>query len=373
MPRAVGSLRVLISGAGIAGATLAALLSRQGHQVTLVERDHGPRSSGNPVDVRGPAMGVIDDLGLGAPLRDLATRVRQLVVVNAAGTPVARMPTQRRGGDVEVARANLCALLLSAAQHEVDVRFGDTLTSIQSEGRGAQVTFERAAPQRVDLVVGADGLHSTVRELAFGPEEDFVDHLGLYVATVRLPGALERDDTVVLYNEPGTAIALHPGAASPGAAFFFRSTARCQPRDRSAARGLLERAYSQGGWRSRELLDHYLSADDAYFDAVSRVTVASWVRGPVVLLGDAASCITLFGEGSSAAITGAATLTRSLEAHPLDPGTAARRYQSRHRTATARGQRAAPLSSRMLIPASRPGIALRDRALQLASAIDRHR
>lgn len=372
MPRAVRSLRVLVSGAGVAGATLAALLSRHGHQVTLVERDDAPRSSGNPVDVRGRAMEVIEDLGLSEPLRDLATRVRELVVVDAAGTPVARMPTQRRDGDVEVARADLCALLLTSAQQDVEVRFGDTLTSVRAGDEGAEVTFERAAPEHVDLVVGADGLHSTVRRLAFGPEEDFVHHLGLYVATVRLPDVLERDDAVVLYNEPGTAIALHPGARSPGAAFLLRSSARCEPHDRGAAHELLERAYGHGGWRSRELLDRYLCADDTYFDTVSRVKVANWVRGPVVLLGDAASCVTLFGEGSSAAITGAATLARSLALHPLDPDTAVRRHQLQHRAATTRGQRAAPLSSRVLIPASRPGISLRNRVLRLASATGRH-
>lgn len=359
-------MRVLISGAGIAGATLACLLVRDGHQVMVVERDQGTRSSGNPVDVRGSAFSVIERLGLLSRLRDVATRVHELVFVDATGRPIAKMKTRRGDRELEVPRADLSAMLLDSSQQEAELRFGDMIVKVESDDHGADVTFERAAPERFDLVVGADGIHSAVRRLAFGPEAAFVTHLGLYIATVRLHAALERDDAVLMYNEPGAAIALHPATVSPIAAFMFRSHVELDPHDQNGSRGLMTHTYSNAGWRAPDLLSSYLAADDRYFDAVSRVRVPSWTRRRVVLLGDAASCITLFGEGSSSAISGAETLARSLAAFPQDVARALLHYESDHRALAGRGQRVAPLASHLLIPTSRVGIMLRNYGLRLA-------
>lgn len=360
------SLRVLISGAGIAGATLACLLARDGHQVTVVERDQGTRSSGNPVDVRGSAYPVIERLGLVSRLRDVATRVYELVFVDETGRRIARMKTRRGDREIEVPRADLSRMLIESSQQDAEVRFGDTLVGIEPDDHGVNVIFERAAADRFDLVVGADGIHSTVRRLAFGPEAAFVTPFGLYIATVRLATALEREDAVLMYNEPGAAIAIHPATVSPIAAFMFRSGVQLDPRDQNSARNLMTRTYGEAGWRAPDLLSSYLAADDRYFDAVSRVRVPSWIRKRVVLLGDAASCITLFGEGSSSAISGAQTLARSLDAFPRDIARALVHYESDHRALAGRGQRVAPLASHLLIPKSRTGIRLRNRGLRLA-------
>ncbi len=359
-------MRVLISGAGIAGATLACLLVRDGHQVMVVERDQGTRSSGNPVDVRGAAFPVIERLGLLSRLREVATRIHELVFVDATGRRIAKMKTRRGDRELEVPRAELTAMLLDSSRQEAEFRFGDMIVKVESDDHGADVTFERAAPERFDLVVGADGIHSAVRRLAFGPEAAFVTHLGLYIATVRLHAALERDDAVLMYNEPGAAIALHPATVSPIAAFMFRSHVEVDPRDQNSSRGLITHTYSNAGWRAPDLLSSYLAADDRYFDAVSRVRVPSWTRRRVVLLGDAASCITLFGEGSSSAISGADTLVRSLVAFPRDVARALLNYESDHRVLAGRGQRVAPLASHLLIPKSRVGIMLRNHGLRLA-------
>ena len=359
---------MLISGAGIAGATLASLLGRDGHQVTVVERDQGVRSSGNPVDVRGNAFGVAERLGLVPRLRDIATSVRELLLVDAAGGRVASMKTRRSDErELEVPRADLCAALIETAQRDAEFRFDDILVAIRSDGDGANVTFERGPADRFDLVVGADGIHSGVRRLVFGAEEDFVQRLGMYVATVRLPIAVERDDAVFLYNEPGVATALHPATGSPVAAFMFRSRVSVDPRERERARSLMAAVYGDLGWRSRELLTGYLAADDTYFDGVSRVRVSPWSRGRVTLLGDAASSVSVFGEGSSSAISGADALARSLSATPEDVPSALARYESTHRRVTGRGQRAVPIVSHLLIPSSRAGIALRNQALRLTS------
>ena len=209
-------------------------------------------------------------------------------------------------------------------------------------------------------------VHSGVRRLAFGPEADFVQHLGMYVATAKLGIPLERDDVVIMHNEPGTAVALHPGAGSPGVAFMFRSQARIDHRDSDAARQLLKETYRNGGWRTEELLSAYLAAEDVYFDSVTRIRMSSWSRGRVTLLGDASSCVSLFGEGSSSAIEGAATLAASLAASPHDIPSALARYESAHRAITRPRQRGVWIASHLLIPRSHLGMTLRDRVLRLA-------
>src|SRR5215217_3851812 len=251
-------LTILISGAGVAGATLAALLGRAGHRVTVVERDQGVRSSGNPVDVRGAAYQVAERLGVMSRLQDAATKVRELIFVDDAGRRVASMRTrQREDREVEVPRTDLSAILVEASRGDAEYLFDEMITQIHPDDSGVDVIFDRAAPRHFDVVVGADGIHSGVRRLAFGPEADFVEHLGMYVATAEVGVALERDDTVIMHNEPGTAVALHPGTGSPLAAFIFRSRAHIDHRDSDAVERLLKQTYRRTGWRTEELLSAY--------------------------------------------------------------------------------------------------------------------
>jgi 2-polyprenyl-6-methoxyphenol hydroxylase-like FAD-dependent oxidoreductase len=358
-------LTVLISGAGIAGATLAALLGRAGHEVTVVERDQGVRSSGNPVDVRKGAYQVAERLGVMSRLQDAATKVRELIFVDNAGRRVASMRTRQSDREVEVPRADLSAILVEAGRDDAEFLFDEMINKLHPDGRGVEVIFDRAAPRRFDLVVGADGINSGVRRLAFGPEADFVEPLGMYVATATLGVPLERDDLVIMHNEPGTAVALHPGTGVSGVAFMFRSEVRIDHRDPDAGRQLLIEVYRDVGWRTEELLSAYLATDDVYFDSISRIRVPTWSRGRVTLLGDAASCVSLFGDGSSSAMEGAATLAAALGESPHDIPTALARYESAHRAVTRPRQRGVLIASHLLIPRSRLGIALRDQALRL--------
>jgi 2-polyprenyl-6-methoxyphenol hydroxylase-like FAD-dependent oxidoreductase len=358
-------LTVLISGAGIAGATLAALLGRAGHEVTVVERDQGVRSSGNPVDVRKGAYQVAERLGVMSRLQDAATKVRELIFVDNAGRRVASMRTRQSDREVEVPRADLSAILVEAGRGDAEFLFDEMINKLHPDGRGVEVIFDRAAPRRFDLVVGADGINSGVRRLAFGPEADFVEPLGMYVATATLGVPLERDDLVIMHNEPGTAVALHPGTGVSGVAFMFRSEVRIDHRDPDAGRQLLIKVYRDVGWRTEELLSAYLATDDVYFDSISRIRVPTWSRGRVTLLGDAASCVSLFGDGSSSAMEGAATLAAALGESPHDIPTALARYESAHRAVTRPRQRGVLIASHLLIPRSRLGIALRDQALRL--------
>src|SRR6202044_2352807 len=172
---------VLISGAGVAGPTLAYWLSGYGFRPTVVERSEGQRSSGNPVDVRGEAMNVAERMGILPRLREAATSVSGVAFVTASGRRIGQLPVGRPdGAEVEVPRADLAAILYDVAREHAEFLFDDSITALRQDADGVDVTFSRGAPRRFDLVVGADGLHSAVRRMVFGPEAGYVRHLGMY-------------------------------------------------------------------------------------------------------------------------------------------------------------------------------------------------
>jgi 2-polyprenyl-6-methoxyphenol hydroxylase-like FAD-dependent oxidoreductase len=366
---------VLISGAGIAGPTLAYWLARHGFHPTVVEHAGALRSSGSPVDVRGRAVDVAERMGVMPRIRDAGTHVTDMSFVNATGRRVGRVnmrALQRAAGsrEVELPRGDLASILYQASRDHAEFLFDDSIVALSQDEHGVSVTFDRAHPRRFDLVIGADGLHSAVRRLAFGPESDFVHHMGLYVATMRLDGLdglIERGREVIMHNTPGRAVAIHPSRGDALAFFAFRSPAvpDFDPHDTAQHKRLLAAAFADGSWRVPELLRRIHAADDLYFDSVSRVRLRPWGHGRVALLGDAASCVSLFGDGSTLAMAGAFTLADELAANPGDHRLAFRRYEARHRTLVDPKQRNLARGASLLIPATRRGILARNLVTRL--------
>ena len=362
------SRTVLVVGAGVAGSTAAYWLARNGWRPTVVERSAGLRSSGAPVDVRGPAVPVVERMGVLPRLRAAATSATRLDFVDDRGRRIGSIPQQSGAGtEIELPRGDLAAALADTCRDAVDFRFDETVVGLADDGHGVDVVFERGAPRRFDLVLGADGLHSRVRRLAFGPEPRFVRHLGLYVATLTLDGPVADPHTVVMHNTPGRSVAVHPATGRALVAFIFRSPhlSDLDHRDVDRHRRLVVAAYAGGGWRIPELLDRVQTADDLYFDAVSQVRLDSWSRGRVGLLGDAATCASLLGDGSSMAIAGAATLADALAARADDVTAALRAYETRHRPLVESRQRAVGAGAAFLVPATRGGLTARNLAVRL--------
>lgn len=287
-----GMRDVLISGAGVAGSTLAFWLARNGFRPTVVERSPGLRSSGNPVDVRGPAVPVVTAMGVLPRLREVATRARRMRLLDADGRQVTTvaMPAAK-GDEVEVPRADLAAVLHEAARDDAEYLFDDVITGLTQDEGGVEVTFDRAAPRRFDLVIGADGLHSNIRRLAFGPERDFVQPTGIYVATTALGEPVDHPEEVLIQNTPGRLVSIHPGRDKALVAFIFRSAVE------GADERIVREVYGDAGWRVPELLEKFRAADDVFFDAVSVVELPRWSRGRIALVGDAASYVSLLGMG----------------------------------------------------------------------------
>jgi 2-polyprenyl-6-methoxyphenol hydroxylase-like FAD-dependent oxidoreductase len=368
----MGNRTVLISGAGIAGTTLAYWLAWHGFRPTVVERGLWQRATGSPVDVRGQALRVAERMGIQARLRAAATNVAGMRFVDAAGRTVGRinlraLARSTGGRDVELPRGALAAILQTASAEHAEFVFGDSIAGIAQDEHGVDVTFEHGRPRRFDLVVGADGLHSAVRRLVFGPEHNYARHLGLYLATVPIAGPAEDAREVVMHNTPGRAVALHPSPDGQIAFFAFRrpQLADFNHRDIEQHRLLLAAAFGTASWRAPELLARAYAAEDLYFDAVNRVQMPTWTSGRVTLLGDAASCVSLFGDSSSLAMAGAFALAEELAATPNDHRAALRRYEGRHRRLAEPRQRGADQAAHLLIPTTWAGIRARNAATRL--------
>ncbi|WP_344934763.1 FAD-dependent monooxygenase [Sphaerisporangium flaviroseum] len=321
---------VLISGAGIGGPALAYWLNRYGHTVTVVERAPGPRPGGQAVDFKGAThLTVLERMGILDDVRRLQTGGTDQEIVDADDRRLAVLPGEFTGGELEITRGDLARLLYEkSAAAGCQYVFGDSITSITETSGGAHVTFEHGAPRTFDLVVGADGIHSNVRRLAFGPESDHVRFLGHYYALAEGLGSL--GSVAKMYNEPGRMVA----TGGPGAAAFFVFASPQLDFDRydtEEMKRIVIDAYAGMGWRTSTVIEMVRHAHDFYLDSISQVRVEHYSKGRTVLLGDAAYGNTLGGFGTGLAMVGAYVLAGELAAAGGDHRVAFQRYEEEFR------------------------------------------
>ncbi|HUG86578.1 MAG TPA: FAD-dependent monooxygenase, partial [Euzebya sp.] len=300
---------ILVVGASIAGLSMAQRLSERGHDVTVVERSADLRRTGAPIDVRGEAlrvaadMRVLDHISVNrvANTRDPAFTT----FVDEAGDEVAMLPveyTLDSPEDIEIARDKLIDILHGAIDPSVEFVFGDAVTDVIDTGAAVEVTFASRDAASYDLVVGADGIHSSTRRSVFGPESRFRRHLGLYTAIVEVPAELGVPLESHTYNVPGRMATISDfGDRALGWLAFRAPELDYDHTDLEAQRRLLLDAYDGvTGWRVEEILQAFATATDFYFDSVSQVHMDQWSAGRVVLVGDAAHAASLLsGRGTS--------------------------------------------------------------------------
>ena len=363
---------VLISGGGIAGASLAYWLGVSGYAVTVVERAPGLRTSGAaPVDFRGDQLALLERMGVLGDIQACQTGMGDQTVIDASGRRLSTFPSVLFSGDVEIERGDLARILYDRSAGAAEYVFGDHITDITQDADGVDVTFAHSAPRRFDLVVGADGMHSAVRRLAFGEESQFRHDLGLAIAGFDVPNTFALDHGGLIYNEPGRLVMVTSGRDSARASvglMFAVSLPDYDWRDTDGQKRIVTEHFAGVGWQAPALLAALRDAPDLYFDTVGQSRLGHWSAGRLVLLGDAAWCTGPGGNGTGHAMLGAYTLAGELALACGDYAAAFRRYEQIMRPPVTKSQKNAAGAGRFLTPATERKIRNRNRTFRILSS-----
>ncbi|WP_341944939.1 FAD-binding domain [Microbacterium sp. LWH11-1.2] len=365
-------MKILIVGAGVAGPTVAHWLLSGNHEVTIVERASAPREGGYLIDFWGAGFEVAERMGIVPRLSEVGYAVRELREVDDRGQTIARMDPRRAaksasGRFLSVARSDLAAIILSGLEGRVETLFGDTVTTIEDRGDRVVVQFAISPARDFDLVIGADGLHSSVRRQVFGSESDFERYLGIMVAVFVLDGYEPRDELVgVTRTTVGRQVlrfAQRDG--STVVALTFRHEAASPLGDLTAQQDLLRDYFADMRWEVPEILDRMPDARSFYFDRVSQIRMPDWSRGRVVLLGDAAACASLLaGQGSALAMIEGYVLAQALNDPDNDHTAALIEYEHALSSFVRSKQDAAARMGAAFAPRNRFELALRNGAIR---------
>jgi 2-polyprenyl-6-methoxyphenol hydroxylase-like FAD-dependent oxidoreductase len=364
-------MRIVINGAGIAGPTLAWWLRKAGHEVLLVESAPQLRRGGYIIDFGLVGYDVAEKMGLIPRLRELGYQVKELRFVDRHG--------RKRGGTstdsvrwllhdryTSLRRSDLAATIYGALDDGVETIFGDSVAGIEEQAHCVRVSFDHAPPREFDLVIGADGWHSRVRRLAFGPDAAGVEvSLGYHVAAFEVAGYRPRDELVYLgYGVPGRQI-FRFSMRDDKTLFLFAFRDEYLPPGSPASdeerRAALAHVFAGVGWECPAILAALEGVRDMYFDRVSQIHLDRWTKGRTALIGDAAACISLFGgEGAGLAMAEAYVVAGELRNCGGDHTAAFTRYQERLTPFLRRKQRMAVRGASAIAPKTALGITFRN-------------
>ena len=360
-------MKVLVCGASIAGPTLAYWLSRNGFNVTVVERSPALRKAGgHAVDLFKPAMDIAEKMGVLAEVEAKATgtevieayregRDRRYVI------EIGRLMSAVSDRHVEIMRDDLSQILYDVCRDHVDFRFGESITQIAEDTDGVDVVFESGLSERFDLVIGADGLHSNVRRLVFGPESEFATWIGAYLAVASVPNYLALHDRTVMTCGVDRMAGLYSDAqmGDARAIFMFRPSHELDYdyRDVAAQKLLLRKVFDGFGPHVTPLLDAAERADAFYLDSITQLRMDSWSRGRVCLVGDAGYCPgPAVGGSTSLAVVGAYVLAGELAIADGDHTRAFAAYEKAMADYVIRSREFAIGAAKRLLPSSRWGV-----------------
>ena len=368
-------MKIAISGAGIAGATLAYWLRRAGHEPVLIERAPTLRTGGYIMDFWGVGYSVADRMGILPAVRRAGYQVEEVRFIaddgrRVGGFAVDALRDLTKGRMTSVARGDLASEIYRAIEGRVETLFADQISEIHEHENGVQIVLRSGEARYVDLLVGADGLRSRVRELVFGPKDRFEKDLGYRFAVFETAGYAPRDENVYV---------IHAAASRQIGRFALRGDRTLflliyrnelangvEPTGPAETQALLKSIFANAGWETERILAEMETAGDLYFDSVSQIRMPSWRRRRIALVGDAAMAVSfLAGEGAGIAMTGAYVLAGEISRAAGAYEDALAAYEARLRSFIEGKQRIAESFASTFVPQTELGIWLRNQATRL--------
>jgi len=337
---------ILISGASVAGPALAFWLNKYGFKATIIERAPGIRPGGYAVDFRGVAMEVLEKMDIVKEIKKYETRAGKITIVDKNNKKLAAMPDGFTSGELEILRGDLANVFYNATKDDIEYIFDDSITGMQQTANGVDVSFARNASRTFDLVIGADGLHSNVRNLAFGDEDRFLHHLGIYFAIFTSTNFMNLKDMAGLYygslGKRAGVFSAKKDTKSQSSFYFASPKFDYNYRDIAAQKQIIRDKFAGEPWQIPTMLKYMENADDFYFDSVSQIRMDRWSNDRVALLGDAGYCASpMSGMGTSMAVTGAYILAGELMEADGNYARAFARYEQNMRPFVAAAQKMA--------------------------------
>lgn len=337
--------RVLVVGAGVAGLTLAQQLKQKGFTPTIVEQGSSLRTGGYKIDIRGVALDVVKKMGVYDELCARRTDFDEVCLLDADGKELTRVDIDVSGSryeeDIEIMRGDLCMVLMEGCDG-IECLFGNSPVRLSQEEDGVLVEFEHGQPRLFDLVVGADGLHSRVRQCGFAEQAQVVRPLGIYVSVFPINNYENAPEHELEFFLPGRWVNVYSSldGSVTRACFAFQSEPLLFDRaDLDTQRKLLCEAFAEASPEVQDLLAHVGQTQDFYFDGAAQVYMPRWSKGRVALVGDAAFAPSpLSGQGTSIALVGAYVLAEELAASGADYSAAFERYELRLRDYVGKNQ-----------------------------------
>jgi len=363
-------MKIAISGAGIAGPTLAHWLLHYGHEPTLIEKAPSLRTGGYIIDFWGTGYSVAERMGILPAILEAGYSVKEVRFVGEDGRKAASFSTDvfheiTQGRFTSLPRSELSAIIYGTLMGRVETLFGDEITGLEQFGSHVRLEFKHAAPRDFDLLVGADGLHSNVRRLAFGPERQFDKPLGYHVAAFEVDGYQPRDELVyVCHTSPGRQIArftLRHDRTLFLLVFVDELLGGRRPQCTPEVKEAIHHVFRDARWEAPAILATLNDVNEVYFDTVSQIRMNEWSRGRVALLGDAAACVSLLaGEGCGLGMTEAYVLAGELHSARGEYTEAFRKYERLLRPLIDRKQKAARKFGGAFAPRTRFGVWFRN-------------
>lgn len=365
-------MRVLISGGGIGGLTLAYWLRRSGMEPVVIERADRLRTGGYAIDFAGSGFDVAERMGILPELERNQVPVDHLVYVNRSGKQIAALSLDRMrqlvvgGRYLALMHQTLERVLYDAIRDGVEIRFGTSVASLEQQQHCVDITFSGGSRESFDLVVGADGIHSNIRKLAVGDESQFRRFMGYSIASYAVADRYGLGRTWTMNVEPARIAALYASDVPGNAfAFFMWKSEHPDRVPKSERIAVLQREFAGMGWIAHDLLASAPPPQQIFVDIVAQIEMPSWHTGRIAFIGDACACPTLAsGQGASLAMAGAYILAEALREN-ANYSEAFAAYERRVRPYVEEQQRAARAFMKQFVPETAFGIAIQRLALRI--------
>jgi 2-polyprenyl-6-methoxyphenol hydroxylase-like FAD-dependent oxidoreductase len=367
---------ILISGAGIAGVSLAFWLKKFGFNPTIIEISTTLREGGYAIDFMGAGYDVAEKMGILPALEKADMHISKIAFVDENNKEKGSMNYQKikklmNNRALTLLRSDLAKVIYNCLDKDIEIIFGDTINNIEQDDEKVTVTFRSGITRSFDLLVGADGLHSAVRNLTFGNEAQYEKYYGYYTSSFTIENFSYEGRAFSMYNVPCKQVAVYSYSENKTGAFFIFTSAEkllYEHHDIEKQKQILKNEFINIGWKCPELLSKIDAAPDFYFDSISQIKMENWSKDRITLAGDAGYCPSLLsGKGSTLAMVGSYILAGELKEANGNYSTAFKQYENIFKPFIDKKQKSAQAFAKSFIPKSNFGIWIRNIAFKLMS------